>query len=180
MKAAAAAALLATAASASLIKQSQHGAQRVLSGGYEGVRPLADTIAGKKPLEALEEMLAGMTDEAKALWSEIEMLVPNMPNPSEFFSAPKKHTRRPDSHWDHIVRGAEVQEAWVHDAEGDHRKVGGRLEDYNLRAKKVDPAKLGVDKVKQYSGYLDDEANDKHLFYCTYPPRTCYGTCSSG
>jgi len=31
--------------------------------------------------------------------------------------------------------------------------------------KKVDPSKLGVDTVKQYSGYLDDEKNDKHLFY---------------
>jgi cathepsin A (carboxypeptidase C) len=27
---------------------------------------------------------------------------------------------------------------------------------------------LGVDKVKQYSGYLDDEEEDKHLFYCEY------------
>jgi cathepsin A (carboxypeptidase C) len=35
-----------------------------------------------------------------------------------------------------------------------------------MRVKKVDPAALGVDKVKQYSGYLDDEEEDKHLFYC--------------
>ena len=27
----------------------------------------------------------------------------------------------------------------------------------------------GVDKVKQYSGYLDDDEEDKHLFYCEYP-----------
>jgi hypothetical protein len=33
--------------------------------------------------------------------------------------------------------------------------------------KAVDPSKLGVDPgVKQYSGYLDDNENDKHLFYC--------------
>ena len=171
MKAATAVALLATSASASLIKQAQGGAQRVLSGAHDAVRPLADALGDKRPLEALEELLGGMTDEAKALWAEMEMLVPDMPEPSSLLSKPKKHARRPDSHWDHIVRGADVQEAWVHDAAGgDHRKVGGRLESYNLRAKKVDPSELGVDKVKQYSGYLDDEANDKHLFYCESLP----------
>lgn len=46
------------------------------------------------------------------------------------------------------------------------RAIDGKLEAYNLRAKRVDPSKLGVDTVKQYSGYLDDEKNDKHLFYC--------------
>jgi cathepsin A (carboxypeptidase C) len=46
------------------------------------------------------------------------------------------------------------------------------LEQYNLRGKKVDPSKLGVDTVKQYSGYLDDEANDKHLFYCKLHAKT--------
>ena len=45
-------------------------------------------------------------------------------------------------------------------------EIDGKLETYNLRAKKVDPSKLGVDTVKQFSGYLDDEENDKHLFYC--------------
>lgn len=49
----------------------------------------------------------------------------------------------------------------------EERHLDGDLEAYNLRAKKVDPSKLGVDPdVKQYSGYLDDEENDKHLFYC--------------
>ncbi len=56
---------------------------------------------------------------------------------------------------------------WVQNANGEkERAIDGKLEDYNLRAKKVDPSKLGVDTVKQYSGYLDDEKNDKHLFYC--------------
>jgi cathepsin A (carboxypeptidase C) len=56
---------------------------------------------------------------------------------------------------------------WVENANGEkERAIDGKLENYNLRAKKVDPSKLGVDTVKQYSGYLDDEKNDKHLFYC--------------
>ena len=70
--------------------------------------------------------------------------------------------RRPDSFWDHIVKGADVQNS--HD--GIHRRLDGELAQYNLRVRQNDPAKLGVDKVKQYSGYLDDNDKDKHLFYC--------------
>jgi cathepsin A (carboxypeptidase C) len=60
----------------------------------------------------------------------------------------------------------------VENANGEkERHIDGKLESYNLRAKKVDPKKLGVDSVKQYSGYLDDEANDKHLFYWFFESR---------
>jgi len=56
---------------------------------------------------------------------------------------------------------------WIENANGEkERAIDGKLEAYNLRTKNVDPSKLGVDTVKQYSGYLDDEQNDKHLFYC--------------
>jgi cathepsin A (carboxypeptidase C) len=80
---------------------------------------------------------------------------------------PKKHSRKPDSAWDHVTKGADVQDIWVKGEDGeDKRKVGGRLENYSLRAKKVDTSKLGVDTVKQFSGYLDDDEEDKHLFYC--------------
>ena len=87
---------------------------------------------------------------------------------ASFISSPKKHTRRPDSYWDHIMKGAEVQDIWVENQHGEkEREVDGKLEAYNLRSKKIDPSSLGVDPgVKQYSGYLDDEENDKHLFYC--------------
>lgn len=68
------------------------------------------------------------------------------------------------------MKGADVQSIWVENANGEQeRDVGGKLDDYNLRTRKVDPSSLGVDPdVKQYSGYLDDEANDKHLFYCIF------------
>ena len=81
---------------------------------------------------------------------------------------PKKHHRRPENYWDHYIRGADIESVWVENAKGDsEREIDGRLGDYNLRTKKVDPSELGVDPgVKQYSGYLDDEAEDKHLFYC--------------
>ncbi|KAK5992097.1 Carboxypeptidase Y-like protein [Cladobotryum mycophilum] len=80
--------------------------------------------------------------------------------------APRNVYRKPDSAWDHVVKGADVKAA-AFGAEA----LDGELENYNLRAKKVDPSKLGVDKVKQYSGYLDDEANDKHLFYWFFESR---------
>ena len=98
---------------------------------------------------------------------------------ARFFSTPKAHHRRPDNHWDHILRGADVQSVWVENEKGEkERDVDGRLNAYDLRAKAVDPGVLGVDpKVKQYSGYLDDIENDKHLFYCTLTVIDCpHGT----
>lgn len=70
---------------------------------------------------------------------------------------PKQSFRKPDSEWNHVISGADVKAA---------KNYGGQLANYNLRANVVDPSKLGVDKVKQYSGYLDDNSTDKHLFYC--------------
>lgn len=123
-----------------------------------------------KPFHALQQHLKSFTSDARAVWDEVAMMFPEAMEKASFFSLPKKHRRRPDSEWDHIVRGADVQSVWVETADGGkERDVDGRLEAYNLRAKKVDPGVLGVDPgVKQYSGYLDDEEDDKHLFYCTY------------
>jgi cathepsin A (carboxypeptidase C) len=165
MRIAASTVLLGAASAASF---GQH-AQQVLGGN--SMKPISDAFAdaAARPLESIEEAFQGMTAEAKALWDEIKLLVPEsaFKNPS-WFSKPKPHRRRHD--WDHVVKGADVQKLWVQDADGEgHRKVGGRLEDFSLRVKSVDPSKLGVDSVKQYSGYLDDEANDKHLFYCKFP-----------
>jgi len=161
--------LLAGASSASIFSGQQSNLH-VLSDGYEAIKPIADYLSasGADGLKSFEEALKGMTSETKALWDEIKMLVPDGFDKSTFFSSPKKHTRKPDTHWDHVVKGADVQKLWVQDDEGGHRKVGGRLDTYNLRVKSVDPSKLGIDTVKQYSGYLDDEANDKHLFYCKF------------
>ena len=121
-----------------------------------------------KPLHILSESFETLTSEAKQLWNDLAAEFPQAVEEFSFFSSPKRHVRRPDGEWDHIVRGADVQSVWVQGADGEkHREVGGRLESYDLRVKAVDPSKLGVDPdVKQYSGYLDDNENDKHLFYC--------------
>lgn len=144
----------------------QHDAQQVLGGASDKVKGVASGWADK--VKEYEAAFGSMTSEARALWDEIALLVPNayesIPSPPK----PKKAVRKPDSEWDFVTKGADVQALWTKAStqQESHRVVGGDLEDYKLRTKAVDPSKLGVDTVKQYSGYLDDEANDKHLFYC--------------
>jgi len=146
--------------------------QKVLHDSAKPQSPLqqaakAGTDVWTKALGSLAESMHEMTDEVKAVWDEVTMHFPEAMEKANFFSAPKPHTRKPDSVWDYVVKGADVQSVWVENSKGEkEREIDGKLDTYNLRAKKVDPSKLGVDKVKQYSGYLDDEANDKHLFYC--------------
>lgn len=123
-----------------------------------------------KPLQDFQEQLKSLSEEAHNLWDEVSTSFPETMGHNPMFSLPKKHNRRPDSHWDHIVRGADLQNVWVTGVNGQkEREVDGKLEDYDLRIKKSDPSSLGVDpNVKQYTGYLDDNENDKHLFYCKY------------
>jgi cathepsin A (carboxypeptidase C) len=122
-----------------------------------------------KPLQKLQDQFKTLSDEARLMWKEVSDSFPNL-DQTPMLSLPKKHTRRPDSHWDSVVRGADVQSVWVEGSDDyKHRELDGKLEAYDLRVKKVDPSSLGIDpKVKQYSGYLDDNENDKHLFYCKF------------
>ena len=149
--------------------------QHVLGNPFAGQNPVEEAAkqpisdAWSKSLNHLAESMREMTSEAKAIWDEVSMMFPDAMERATFFSAPKPHSRKPDHTWDYVVKGADVQSVWVENSKGEkEREIDGKLEQYNLRAKKVDPAALGVDKVKQYSGYLDDEDNDKHLFYCEY------------
>jgi cathepsin A (carboxypeptidase C) len=159
----AASALLVGAASAAVAPQ-----QQVLK-FPDSFSELKQT-AWTKPLHNLEETLKTLTGEARQTWDEVAAMFPESFEKAAFFSSPKPHTRKADSEWDHIVKGADVQSVWVQNSAGEQeREVDGKLENYDLRVKKVDPSVLGVDTVKQYSGYLDDNEEDKHLFYCEYP-----------
>lgn len=176
MKAATSALLL--GASAAFAHQDQHvlGGDSVPAFDYHAHFDSAatDSIvdAVTKPWEAIEKAFGEVPTQAKGLWDEMSLLVPGfMDKAANLISKPKPHTRKPDSHWDRIVKGADIESMWVETDGVKHRKLEGNLEAYNLRAKKVDPSVLGVDDVKQYTGYLDDEANDKHLFYCKPDPK---------
>lgn len=127
-----------------------------------------DSSDSSAPLHPLSSYISSLKGETKEIWDEVTELFPEAVERVELYSYPKPHTRRPDSHWTTIIKGADVQNLWVDQAEGKReREVDGKLAPYTLRSRSVDPSKLGVDPgVKQWSGYLDDDENDKHLFYC--------------
>jgi cathepsin A (carboxypeptidase C) len=160
----------AAAAVSPLQQQVLQAPDDVAESTYDDGPEYADALS--RTLHELKEELKSLTSESEQVWEEISNIFPLASDDTPFFSAAKKHTRRPDSHWDHIVRGSDVQSIWVENADGEkEREVGGRLETYDLRVKSVDPSSLGIDPdVKQYSGYLDDNENDKHLFYCKSMP----------
>ncbi|PQE13155.1 Carboxypeptidase Y -like A protein [Rutstroemia sp. NJR-2017a BBW] len=148
--------------------------QQVLKNPFQdAAKPVSEAWhKSMNSLSHLTESMKEMTSEARAIWDEVAMLFPEAMEAATFFSAPKPHTRKADSTWDYVVKGADIQSVWVENANGEkEREIDGKLEKYNMRAKKVDPSKLGVDTVKQYSGYLDDEENDKHLFYWFFESR---------
>lgn len=125
-----------------------------------------------KPLQHLKDELKHLTAEAQEVWDEVAMLFPEEMSKASFFSMPKAHTRKHDSEWDFHTKGQDIEQLFTTNAKGDkQREIDGQLENFNLRTKKVDPKSLGVDKVKQYSGYLDNEEDDKHLFYWFFESR---------
>lgn len=117
--------------------------------------------------EHLHSLGGDFTSEAITAWNKIAELYPE-----DTISAvqamlgmgkPKAGvTKKPDSHWDFIVQGDEVVSALGSEIEG-HEKLKGT----KLRIKK--PNGLGIDAgIKQYSGYLDVDDDEKHFFFCKF------------
>lgn len=128
----------------------------------------ASTLA--KPLQQLKDTIDSLTVDAQNLWDDIALNFPESVDKAAFLSSPKPHKRRED--WEQVMKGADIQDLWTTNAQGDReREIDGQLSSYTLRSKSVDPASLGVDNVTQYSGYLDDDAEDKHLFYWMFESR---------
>lgn len=121
--------------------------------------------------EAIEQAKAALGGfeiplDAASVWVEVAKLFPgdtvaalqSLASPKT--KAKEKTRRRPDSEWDHIVEGDQMMSAMSGKIDG-HEKLKGT----RLRVKK--PNGLGIDEdVKQYSGYLDVDDDDKHFFFC--------------
>jgi cathepsin A (carboxypeptidase C) len=90
-------------AASTAIAQEQH----VLHGIPKVPESVADTWS--KPLHTFSEAMKGMTSEAKAIWDEVSMHFPEAMDKTSFFSTPKPHVKKPNSVWDYIVKGADIQ-----------------------------------------------------------------------
>ncbi|KAK7678746.1 carboxypeptidase C [Cerrena zonata] len=89
--------------------------------------------------------------ETKELWLEMMMKFPDTISSMDFKSKPKKFTKQLKNKFDFHVSDA-------------------KHPNHELRVKKT-PKSLGIDKVKQYSGYLDVVDEDKHFFYYVFESR---------
>src|SRR5262245_45482025 len=81
------------------------------------LRAPADTWA--KPLDGLKDALKSLTSDAQQLWDEVAEMFPESFEKASFWSTPKPHTRKHDSSWDYIMRGADVQSVWVENKDGE-------------------------------------------------------------
>ncbi|KAF2861409.1 cpy like protein carboxypeptidase [Piedraia hortae CBS 480.64] len=130
-------------------------------------RILKDSSAWDK---RLKHELKHLSSEVHQAWDEVAKMFPEEMSKVSYFSKPKPHAERKS--WDYVTSGKAVQDIWVLNKNGEkERDIDGNLEAFQLRTKKVDPKSLGVDKVKQYAGYLDNDDDDKHLFYWFFESR---------
>ncbi|KAK9457307.1 Alpha/Beta hydrolase protein [Dipodascopsis uninucleata] len=101
-------------------------------------------------LKALGASMHGIEPETADLWAEMQQDFGDVVDQLTFVSKPKPATPRDAKDYDFHV-------------------TASNLPGYSVRVKK--PSDLGVDKVKQYSGYLDIEEEDKHFFYWFFESR---------
>lgn len=162
MKFAASSLLFAAAATASFAPP-QQVLQQPLDAAKDLLRPLYEATS-----ESLKEVPAGVSE----IWVEVAEMFPDAFEGLSYLAKPKPHKRLPDSTWKKITKGSDLESMLIESKNGGkEREFDGDLAAYTLRTKAVDPGSLGVDKVKQYSGYLDDDENDKHLFYWFFESR---------
>nr|POF23920.1 carboxypeptidase y like a [Quercus suber] len=167
-----ASALLVGAVSAAVPAQQQQQPLQPHQALNDPVVSVSDQVSStwSKAVDKMQREGQHLSDEVRSAWNEVSMMFPESMDQVFTQSSPKKHSKK--SHWDFITSGKAVQDVWVTNADGEReRDVEGNLEAFSLRTKKVDPKSLGVDTVKQYSGYLDNDEDDKHLFYWFFESR---------
>ena len=130
--------------------------------------------AGKQEVlnkvDSIGQQLKSLSQDTQDIWADVSKYIPHSLDDLSFISRPKPHERRKD--WEFEVSGQHVQSL---EKDGEKKVDGDYLKNFNLRGRKVDPSKLGVDPdVKQYSGYLDNNEDDKHLFYCEFDYFFCF------
>jgi hypothetical protein len=126
----------------------------------------ATTTSAIEIPDKLHPAVASIAEHEPEIWEQFLNHVNDHKN-----RKPPKFDRRPDSEWDYIVDGKDVVSLMA--ATG--QRVEGNFANKKLRIKS--PEKLGVDKVKQYSGYID-VGGDRHIFFCLFSiPNTFQGSC---
>lgn len=103
-----------------------------------------------KIAQYLNQPLLSVPQETKDLWLEMFLKFPETVSKLNFKSPAKKFTKRP--------------------ATFDFHVTDEKLPGHKLRVKAT-PEDLGIDTVKQYTGYLDVEEEDKHFFYWFFESR---------
>lgn len=103
----------------------------------------------KQAADFFNENAATLTPELQAIWDKFEIDVPqSFVRQLLHVPEPKKVIPRHD--WDFHTKS-------------------DKFTNYGLRIKQ--PYDLGIDSVKQYTGYLDVEEEDKHFFFWFYESR---------
>lgn len=157
-------AALAVSAANALYVPSYDSVQRVLGSQYDSVAQrvqsqyasaveMLDEKTGDLLLRLslfMAEPSAPMTAEDRSVWLEMLLKFPAQIARMNFRSAPLKTTAEP--------------------AVFDFHVSDDKLPNHKLRVKST-PEDLGIDKVKQYTGYLDVEDEDKHFFYWFFESR---------
>ncbi|KAF8417138.1 Alpha/Beta hydrolase protein [Tirmania nivea] len=124
----------------------------------------------------LKDVHGELTPEAISIWKEVADLFPGDTTDavqrltSKGFK-PKAASKRPDSDYDYIITGDELESMYVtNSGNGEKRKkLSGNFKNKRLRVKK--PNSLGIDEdVRQLSGYLDVD-DDKHFFFWFFESR---------
>ena len=105
----------------------------------------------QRAAEASRTDLSSIPQAVQDQWNEIESQSPELAEAVHFISEPIRHRRRPDSEWDVVIKNQED------------------FPNHALRLKS--PVSLGIDQVKQYTGYLDIEDESKHLFFWFFESR---------